>query len=119
MLYLQRKIVLLPRNPLDAYRSFCRWKTGVVRRWPDRLVATPYAFGRIWIELTSGLLEAERAVEACLIRYEDLDDPAHVERLSAYLGWAVPGSSEIRRIRDRKTDPASGCQHRVPIIDRL
>lgn len=120
-LYPSCKIVLLHRNPFDAYRSYRRWRTGVFRRWPDRFVATPYAFGRNWAELTSGFLEGDRAIDACRIRYEDLDDSAEVRRLSDYLGWTVPRASEIRRIRDRKTDSASGRPDgdRVPLADRL
>lgn len=120
-LYPECKILMLYRNPLDAYRSYRRWRMGVYRRWPDRFVATPYAFGRNWAELTRGYLRGHRAVDAFLIRYEDLDDAAQVDRLGAYLGWTVPRSSQIRKIRDRApaTAAAKPDSDRVPIADRL
>ena len=120
-LYPQCKILLLYRNPFDAYRSYRRWRMGVFRRWPDRFVATPRAFGRNWAELTRGFLDGHRTVDALLIRYEDLDDAPQIDRLSEYLGWTVPRSSQVRRIRDRTTDqgPASPREDRLPVADRL
>ena len=120
-LYPKCKILLLYRNPLDAYRSYRRWRMGVFRRWPDRFVATPYTFGRNWAELTRGYLDGHRTVDAYLIRYEDLDDAAQIDRLSEYLGWAVPRSSQVRKIRDRATDqvPESPHSDRLPVADRL
>ena len=120
-LYPECKILLLYRNPLDAYRSYRRWRMGVFRRWPDRFVATPYAFGRNWSELMQGYLDGHHTVEAFLIRYEDLDDPARIARLSEYLGWTVPRSSQVRKIRDRAAGPISASQgpDRLPIADRL
>jgi hypothetical protein len=99
-LYPSCKIVLLYRDPYDAYLSFSHWNVTVFRTWPDRFVSTPYAFGRHWAELTRGYLDGHRRVDALLIRYEDLDDPEAIERLQAYLGWAVPRSSQMRLIRE-------------------
>jgi hypothetical protein len=100
VLYPKCKIILLYRNPFDAYLSFSREDTTVFRTWPDRFVSTPYVFGRNWAEITRGYLEGHKRVGALLIQYEHLDDPATVERLRAYLGWAVPRASEMRRIRE-------------------
>jgi hypothetical protein len=100
VLYPACKIVLLYRNPYDAYLSYSRWNITVVRTWPDRLISTPYAFGRNWAELTRGYLQGHEKVDALLIKYEDLDNPAAVGRLQSYLGWPVPRSSEMRRIRE-------------------
>jgi Sulfotransferase family len=99
-LYPQCKIVLLYRNPADAYRSYSHWEATVFRTWPDRFVATPYAFGRNWAELTRGFLDGYKRVDALLIRYEDLDSPEAVEGMQRYLGWPVPRSSQMRRIRE-------------------
>ena len=99
-LYPKCKIVLLYRYPFDAYLSYSRWNVTFFRTWPDRFVPTPYAFGRNWAELTRGYLEGHERVDAHLIKYEDLDDPEAVERLQTYLGWPVPRSSEMRRIRE-------------------
>lgn len=99
-LYPKCKIVLLYRNPCDAYLSYSRWDAAFFRTWPDRFVPTPYAFGRNWAELTRGYVEGHERVDALLIKYEDLDSPDAVGRLQSYLGWPVPRSSEMRRIRE-------------------
>jgi Sulfotransferase family len=100
VLYPKSRIILLYRNPYDAYLSYSQWNTTVFRTWPDRFVATPYAFGRNWAELTRGYLEGHKNVDALLVKYEDLDSPETVGRLQSYLGWPVPRSSEMRRIRE-------------------
>lgn len=105
-LYPKCKIVLLYRNPYDAYLSYSRWDATFFRTWPDHFIATPYAFGRNWAELTRGYLEGHRRVDALLLKYEDLDDPEAVARLQSYLGWPVPRSSEMRRIRERDDSDA-------------
>ncbi|MDA8347814.1 MAG: sulfotransferase [Pseudomonadota bacterium] len=94
------KIVLLYRNPYDAYLSFSHWNVTVFRTWPHRFVTTPYAFGRHWAELTRGYLDGHKRIDALLIRYEDLDNPAVIDRLQTYLGWAVPRASQMRLIRE-------------------
>jgi hypothetical protein len=99
-IYPKCKIILLYRNPYDAYLSYSHWNATVFRTWPDRSVSTPYAFGRNWAELTRGYLEGYESVGALLIRYEDLDNPEAVGRIQAYLGWPVPRSSEMRQIRE-------------------
>jgi hypothetical protein len=100
LLYPKCKIILLYRNPYDAYLSYSHWNVTVFRTWPDRFVSTPYAFGRNWTELTRGFLQGHEKVDALLIKYEDLDDPGVVARIQSYLGWPVPRSSEMRRIQE-------------------
>lgn len=92
------KIVLLYRHPHDAYISYRDVGLTWSLIWP-RYITTPYEFGHHWAEMTRGYLEGHQRVGAFLIRYEDLDDRTAVERLQAYLGWPVPRSSEMRRIR--------------------
>ncbi len=114
------RIILLYRNPRRAYQSFREWNSAVARRWPD-FIATPYAFGRSWAELTRGYLEGHQRVQGLLIRYEDLDDRDQVDRLQAYLGWPVPRSSEMRRILEPGTDPQTRRmpRRRLPAADRV
>ena len=100
VLYPKCKIILLYRNPYDAYLSYSRWDATVFRAWPDRFVATPYGFGCNWAELTRGYHEGYERIDALLIKYEDLDNPDAAARLQRYLGWPVPRSSEMRRIRE-------------------
>lgn len=106
VLYPKCKIILLYRNPYDAYLSYSHWNATVFRTWPDRFVSTPYAFGRNWAELTRGYLEGHGKVDALLVKYEDLDRPDTAARIQSYLGWAVPRSSEMRQIREPKYSKA-------------
>jgi hypothetical protein len=100
VLYPKCKIILLYRNPYDAYLSYSHWNVTVFRTWPGRFVSTPYAFGRNWAELTRGYLEGHERIDALLIKYEQLDSPETATRLQSYLGWPVSRSSEMRRIRE-------------------
>ncbi|MBW4052390.1 MAG: sulfotransferase [Proteobacteria bacterium] len=115
-LYPKCKIVLLYRNPLDAYASFRRLQAGWFWTWPDDLVKTPYAFGRHWAKTTRGFMEGHQRVSALLIRYEDLDNPAEVNRLADYLGWPVSRSSNLQR-RDIGESPEK--RGRLPWFDRF
>jgi hypothetical protein len=121
VLYPRCKIVLLYRNPYDAYLSYSRWNLTVFRTWPDRFISTPHAFGRNWAEMTRGYLAGYEGVDAHLIRYEDLDNPAAVERLQSYLGWRVPRSSEMRLIREPEYSQAGRKPQRksLPATDRF
>jgi len=118
-LFPQCKIILLYRNPYDTYLSYRNWNHPSARTWPG-YVATPYAFGRGWAEMTRSYLQGHEKVNALLIRYEDLDNPADIERLQTYLGWPVPRSSEMRLIRKTDSDrPAvKPTRSRLPAADR-
>ena len=96
-LYPKCKIVFLYRKPHDAYLSYRRLQALWFRSWPDELIATPYAFGRHWANTTRGFLCGHKKVNGVVIRYEDLDNPAEVERIANYLGWPVSRSSQLKR----------------------
>jgi hypothetical protein len=114
-LYPKCKILFLYRHPHDAYLSFRRLEARWFRSWPDDLVNTPYNFGRHWAEMTHSFLEGHRSVGGLLIRYEDLDNPADVERLSKYLGWPVSRSSTLQR---RDIGDSRGTPAKLPRPDR-
>lgn len=115
-LYPNCKIVLLYRHPYDAYLSFRRLEARWFRSWPHDLVKTPHAFGQHWADTTRGFMEGHRDVNGLLIRYEDLDEPREVARLSEYLGWPVSRSSELQR---RDIGESQGKSGRLPWLDRF
>jgi hypothetical protein len=103
-LYPAAKLVFLYRNPLDAYRSYCRFGRNWYDLWPEKPVFTPQAFGRHWRELTAGFLREAPALGALVVRYEELTSrsPSLLKRIehdldvrldSSVLGQKV-GSSE-------------------------
>jgi len=89
-LYPKAKFLLLYRNPLNAYRSYCRYGRNWYDTFPDRPVFTPTAFGTHWRKLLEGYLADADALDALLVRYEDLSkDPATLDRIEGYLGTVI------------------------------
>jgi hypothetical protein len=84
------KILLLIRNPYDAYRSYAArrdigWEW--YRRWPDEPVTTA-CFARNWRSLVEGFIEGHEEVDGLIVRYEDLTRGRH-EEVERYLGFAL------------------------------
>lgn len=71
-LYPKARFVLLYRDPLEAYRSYCRYGRSWYDTFPNRPVFTATAFGRHWRKLMEGFLRDAKALDALVIRYEDL-----------------------------------------------
>lgn len=102
-LYPNARFVLLYRNPLDAYRSYCRYGRSWYNIFPNQPVFTPTAFGAHWRRMIEGYLEGAESLGALLVRYEDLigpkpplaalDDYLGIQMNHAVLGAKV-GSSE-------------------------
>lgn len=89
-LYPKARFVLLYRNPLEAYRSYCRYGRSWYDTFPDKPVFTPTAFGTHWRQLIEGFLRNAKALDALLIRYEDLvAGRAPLDELEAYLNIAI------------------------------
>ncbi len=74
-LFPNARFIFLYRNPLDAYRSYCRYGRSWYDRWPNRPVFTPTAFGRHWRNIAQGFVRQADEVSALVVRYEDLVDP--------------------------------------------
>jgi hypothetical protein len=86
------------------------------RTWPDKLVTTPYGFGRHWADTALGFIRGHDAVNAFLIRYEDLDKPSDIDRLSKYLGRPVSRSSALSKRDIVELRPPRTT---LPWLDRL
>lgn len=86
-LYPNARFLLLYRNPLEAYRSYCAYGRSWYDIFPDRPVFTPTAFGAHWRRLIEGYLQGAQSLGAMLVRYEDLigTEPP-LAALDAYLG---------------------------------
>lgn len=97
-IYPRCKSIFLCRNPLYSYASYRNVFDAWFERWPDKVVATPYAFGKHWARLTEGFWDGYQSVRGIFVRYEDLDNPENVARISDYVGWSVPRASKMVRI---------------------
>jgi hypothetical protein len=86
-LYPNARFIFLYRNPLEAYRSYCRYGRNWYDTWPDKPVFTPTSFGRHWRSLTEGFLREEQALGALVVRYEDLVRKGEelLDRIECYL----------------------------------
>lgn len=71
-LYPHARFVFLYRDPLEAYRSYSRYGRSWYDVFPGRPVFTPTQFGRHWRLLMEGYLQEAKALDALLVKYEDL-----------------------------------------------
>ena len=89
-LYPNARFVFLYRNPLEAYRSYCRYGRSWYDTFPDSPVFTPTAFGTHWRKLMQGFLKDAKALDALVIRYEDLvAGLTPLDELEAYLNITI------------------------------
>lgn len=89
-LYPNAKFVFLYRNPLDAYRSYCRYGRSWYDIFPDKPVFGPYQFGLHWRKLMEGFLGDAEGLGALLVKYEDLTtEQMPIDKLDRYLGLSV------------------------------
>lgn len=71
-LYPKARFIFLYRNPLEAYRSYCRYGRSWYDTFPDKSMFTPTAFGQHWRRLMEGFLRDATQFDALVVCYEDL-----------------------------------------------
>jgi hypothetical protein len=71
-LYPKARFVFLYRDPLDAYRSYCRYGRDWYDVFPDHPMFTPAAFGAHWRKLMESFELHAKKLNALMVRYEDL-----------------------------------------------
>lgn len=71
-LYPRARFVCLYRDPLEAYRSYCRYGRDWYDVFPDEPMFTPTAFGAHWRRLMESFEAHAAALGALMVRYEDL-----------------------------------------------
>lgn len=92
-LYPRAKFVFLYRNPMDAYRSYCRYGRSWYNTFPDTPIFTPTQFGNHWHRLMEGFLKDTKTLGALLLKYEDLvSESTALDELDRYLGIDVDRS---------------------------
>ena len=117
-LYPRSKSIFLCRDPVHSYASYRKVFDAWFERWPDKVVATPYAFGKHWARLTEGFLAGYDVVDGVFGRYEDFDIANHVDRLSEYLGWQVSQASSMTRIVDGGAGKVGQPEATVPYLEK-
>lgn len=116
-LYPRARFLFLHRNPLEAYRSYCRYGRSWYDVFPEQPVFTPRHFGAHWRMLMEGFQRDAQQLDAMLVRYEDLvakNPPLDV--LNAYLDIKVDPA-----VLDTKVGSSERGGNRIGInvIERL
>ncbi len=89
-LYPNSRFIFLYRNPLDAYRSYCRYGRSWYDRWPDGPVFTPGSFGTHWRKIVEGFLNESGKVNGLVIKYEEfIGNGEVVDEIEQYLGVSL------------------------------
>lgn len=89
-IYPNAKFIFLYRNPLDAYRSYCRYGRNWYDTFPDKPIFTPDSFGKHWRLLMESFLRDAKTLDALMIRYEDLiSGSTPLEDIEGYLNISI------------------------------
>lgn len=116
-LYPNARFVLLYRNPLEAYRSYCRYGRSWYDTYPDKPMFTPTAFGLHWRRLIEGFLSGADTLGAMLVRYEDLIGPnPPLAALDDYLGIQTDHEVLTKKVGSSER---KGEKVRVNALERL
>jgi sulfotransferase family protein len=108
LLFPRARFLFLVRDPHAAYRSY-RERPTWFERWPRSQVRTPYAYGQVWRRLAESFLDYREALEAPLIRYEDLVAGGEaIDELEALLGAPVDRSVLVDRVGSTSGGDRSG-----------
>jgi len=92
-LYPNARFVLLYRNPLEAYQSYCQYGRSWYNVFPGKPVFTPTAFGQHWRQLMEGFLRDSKALDALVVCYEDLvTGRTSLDELETYLNIHIDRS---------------------------
>jgi Sulfotransferase family len=110
------RVVLLYRDPFDAYRSYRRWRSWYLR-WPDDPVEDAARFGAHWRTLVADFVGDVHDVDALVVRYEDLAAGRATAALGAHLELALPEPATLARIGARMPAPARVEEPARPLSD--
>lgn len=86
-IYPEAKFIFLYRDPLAAYRSYCRYGRDWYDTYPEKPVLTPWAFGKHWRRLMEDFSTHADALGAMMLSYEELSgaSPELIERIERHL----------------------------------
>lgn len=91
------RILLLVRNPFDAYASY-KQRGPWFFEWPKEPVQGVAAYGEIWSRLATQFHELSSNSQCMLLRYEDLEESVHSLREHTGLSTvAAPSELSVQR----------------------
>jgi hypothetical protein len=74
-LYPRSRLLFLLRDPYQTYRSLRKSAEASVAGNPGQSLDSPESFGRYWLRLARGFMEAAEELDAVVVRYEELISP--------------------------------------------
>jgi hypothetical protein len=95
MLLPETRIVLLVRDPVEAFESYAP-RGPWFERWPDRPVTTASAFAEMWSRLVEDFLELADEPGIMLVRDDELE--SRRDELAAHLDLELALPSALERI---------------------
>lgn len=99
--YPNARFLFLVRDPLAAYKSYRIFRPWY-DRWPESPVLTPGAFGRHWARIAESFVWTHAALNARLIRFEDLiGGRTDIDELSGYTDLDLDPEILNRRVTGR------------------
>lgn len=113
------RLLLLVRNPYDAYLSYKGIGTRNYIRWPNKPIFTPWQWGRMWARAATGYRLHASKIDALLVRYEDLSSRETAQAIGRYLGAEVPPASEMSRVANEKSNGAVTAKKSLSFIERI
>lgn len=124
-LYPQAKILLLYRNPYQAFRSLYPHlgKWNLYFKWKDKEVTKAQDYGRCWYALVKGYIEDAEKLDALLMSYEQLtSDSKIMSKISSYLGISLKKDAIHNKIgssQDKDTVPNKEIRKLETIVGSL
>jgi hypothetical protein len=112
------RLLLLVRNPYDAYLSYKGIGTRNYIHWPDKPIFTPWQWGRMWARSASGFRLKAAQIDALLVRYEDLSSRETAQAIGNYLGAEVPPASEMSKVANEKSNGTTAAQKSLCFTER-
>lgn len=110
-LYPKARFLFLYRDPLSAYRSYARHGRSWYDTFPDKPMFTPTAFGLHWRRLMEGYMREAKALDALLVRYEDLvGDAPPIDAVETHLSIRIN-----RSVLDDKVGSSEGRGNKVAV----
>lgn len=98
-LYPKAKIILLYRNPYDAYASYRQVIDHAYLTWPNEPILTPGAYAALWTRLVKDYHAHAEGLGAFLLKYEDIKTPATQAALGRYLDAHLAPAEDLKVIR--------------------
>lgn len=115
-LYPKAKIILLYRNPYDAYASYRQVIDHAYLTWPDAPILTPGAYAALWVRLVQDFHAHAERLAAFLLKYEDIKTPATQAALQAYLGAQLAPAEKMKVIRGSRAGEKSNYISKIEKI---